>query len=311
LKGGEKHKMANGLFRTDDTSVREDLLSVMKDVSPNKDNWLFDNLGTSVAKDVVHQWLTDNVVRETSVSNEAEGADWADDDNSQPVRSSNLTSITTAAVRVTGTERAVNVGLPGDPMDYQKTKALGILKNKIEFKLLRGTQISGASGTATGMNGILGVISTNLSKFASGFVSLSAQQLEVLHKKSWDAVGASYVADTLICTMLHKIKIAGFSQRVTLNSNNTDAAYHNITMYDTASGTLTIVPHKDMPTAQGSVNIVLLNKSMFKVAYLRKPAYMEISKVGDADRGQYLAEATLESLAQRASVQESGYGLND
>jgi len=304
--------MANyGLFRTDDTSVREDLLSIMKDVSPNKDNWLFDNLGTSSAKDVVHQWLTDNVARVTSVDNTPEGADYADDDNSQPVRSSNLTSISTAAVRVSGTERAVTVGLPGDPMDYQKTKALGILKNKIEFKLLRGTQISGASGTATGMNGILGVISTNLSKFASGYVSLSATQLEVMHKKSWDAVGSNYVADTLICTMLHKIKIAGFSQRVTLQSGQTEASFHNVTMYDTASGTLTIVPHKDMPTAAGSVNILLINKSMFKVAYLRKPFWQEISRTGDAEKGQYVAENTLESLAERCSVQESGYGTND
>lgn len=303
--------MANSLFTTDDTSRREDLLDVLKDVSPNKDNWLFDNLGTSTAHDTVHQWLTFNVARATSVENEAEGADWGEDDNSAPVRSSNLTSITTAAVRVTGTERAVNAGVPGDPMAFQKVSALNKLKNKIEFKLLRGTLISGASGTAAGMNGILGVISTSLSKFASGFVSLSATQLETMHKQSWDAVGANYVADTLICTMLHKIKIAGFSQRVTLNSNNIDNSYHNITMYDTASGTLTIVPHKDMPTAAGSVNIALINKSMFKVAYLRKPFWQEISKVGDADRGQYVAECTLESLAQGSSVLQAGYGLND
>lgn len=300
-----------GLFSVDDTSRREDLLDILKDVSPNKDNWLFDNLGTASAKDTVHQWLTFNAARQTSVDNVAEGADFADDVNNQPVRSKNLTSISTAAVRVSGTERAVNPGLPGDAMSFQKVQALNVLKNKIEFKTLRGTLISGASGTAPGMIGILGVISTNLSAFASGYVSLSAAQLETMHQKSWDAVGASYVADVLICTMLHKRKIAGFSQRVTLNSNNTEAAYQNITMYDTSSGTLTIVPHKDMPTTKGSVNILLINKSMYKVAYLRKPFWQAIATVGDADRGQYVAEHTLESLAERASVLESGYGTND
>ena len=295
----------------DDTSRREDLLDVLKDVSPNKDNWCFDNFGTSVARDVHHQWLTHNVARATSVSNTAEGADFADDINDQPIRSSNLTSIVKQAVRVSGTERAVRVGLPGDPMDFQKVQALIKLKNNVEYKIIRGSQISGASGTATGMNGLLAVISTNVSAFQSGFVSLSTTQLETMHQLSWTAVGSSYVADTLLVTMLHKRKIAGFSQRVTLNSNNTDAAYNNITLYETSSGTLTVVPHKDLPAATGTGNIVMINKAMFKVAWLRKPEWQAIAKVGDADRGQYIGECTLESLAQRTSVLQTGYGLND
>lgn len=300
-----------GLFTTDDTSRREDLLDVLKDVSPNKDNWLFDNFGTSVARDVLHQWLTFNVARATSVSNTAEGADFGDDINDQPVRSSNLTSIVKQAVKVSGTERAVRVGLPGDPMDFQKVQALGKLKNNIEYKILRGSQISGASGTAVGMNGLLAVISTNVSNFESGFVSLSTTELENMHQMSWDAVGSGYVADTLLCTMLHKRKIAGFSQRVTLNSDNTEAAYNNVTMYDTSSGTLTIVPHKDLPATQGSVNLVMIKKDMYKVAWLRKPEFQSMGKTGDTDKGQYIGECTLESLAQRCSVLHTGFNTTD
>lgn len=304
--------MANfGLWTSDDTSRREDLLDILKDVSPNKDNWCFDNFGTSIARDRVHQWLTFNVARKTANNNIVEGSDFADSDNSQPVRSSNLTAIFKESVRVSGSEQAVRVGLPGNPMDFQKVQALAKLKNQVEFTIINGTRISGVSGTAQGMTGLLLAISSNASQFQSGFVSLSTTTLENMHQRSWDAVGATYVADTMLVTMLHKRKIATFSQRVTLQSQQTDAAFQNVTVYDTSSGTLQIVPHKDLPTGQGTVNIVLINKAMFKLAWLRRPAWQEIAKVGDADRGNYIGEGTLESLAEKTSVLYSGFNTTD
>ncbi len=304
--------MANyGLWTSDDTSRREDLLDILKDVSPNRDNWCFDNFGTSVARDRVHQWLTFNVARKTATNNIVEGSDFSDSDNSQPVRSSNLTAIMKESVRVSGTEQAVRVGLPGNPMDFQKQQALAKLKNQIEFTIINGTRISGVSGTAQGMTGLLLAISSNVSAFQSGFVSLSTTLLENMHQRSWDAVGSQYIADTLLVTMLHKRKIATFSQRVTLQSPKTDAAFNNVSVYDTSSGTLQIVPHKDLPQGQGTVNIVMINKDMFKVAWLRKPEWMEIAKVGDADRGNYIGEGTLESLAEKTSVLYSGFNTTD
>jgi hypothetical protein len=298
-----------GLFNYDDASKREDLLDILKDVSPNRDNWCYDNFGTSVATNPTHQWLTFNVARKTGHDFIAEGADFADDDNSQPVRSNNLTAIFRESVKVSGTERATKVGLPGDPMDFQKVQSLHKLKNQIEFSILNGTsKVSGASGTAREMAGLVGVISTNVTAFSSG-ATLSTTVLENILQMSWDAVGASYVADTLLVTMLHKRHIATFTTKISNQVQSTDTTYANITMYETSSGVVQIVPHKDLIAGAGTAHLLALNKEMYKIAWLRgrEPKWYPIAKVGDADRGYYLGEGTLESLAERTSVKQSGF----
>lgn len=299
--------MANyGLFTHDDTSKREDLLDILKDVSPNKDNYLYDHFGISKATNTLHEWLTFNIARPTAENTVAEGADFTDDDNSQPVRSSNISAIWRRSVKVSRTERAVRVGLPGDPMDFQKMQALGKLKADIEFSLLNGAKASGASGTKSGMAGVVGVISTNISAYSSG-MTLSTVELEGLMQLSWNAVGSGYVADTLLVTMLHKRKIGTFSTRVSNQTNDTKTAYANVTMFETSSGMVKIVPHKDLIAGAGTVHIIGLNTDMYKIAWLDKPQWVDIGKAGDADRGFYVGEGTLESLAERASFKASGY----
>lgn len=298
--------MANALFTHDDTTKREDLLDILKDVSPNKDNYLYDNFGTSKATNTLHEWLTYNLARPTSENTVAEGADYADDDNSQPVRSNNITAIWRRAVRVTRTERAVKVGLPGDPMDFQKMQALNKLKSDIEYSLMNGVKTSGASGTASGMAGLVGVISTNISAYNSG-MTLSTTELEGLMQLSWNAVGSGYVVDTLLVSMLHKRKIATFSTRVTNYVNDTKSAYANVTMYETSSGMVNIVPHKDLIASAGTVHIIGINKDMYKIAWLDTPQWVKVGKTGDADKGFYVGEGTMESLAERTSFKASGY----
>ena len=41
----------------------------------------------------------------------------------------------------------------------------------------------------------------------------------------------------------------------------------------------------------------------------RETKFEELSKIGDADRGHYITEMTLESSAERASVKRFGYAL--
>lgn len=301
--------MANfGVFTTDDTSIREDLLSILKDVSPNRDNWLFDNLGSSVSNSTVHQWLVYNTARKTANNNIAEGADFSLNNNPQPTRSTNLTAIVRETVMTSFTERQVKVGLPGDPMDFQKLQALRRLTNQIEYTVMNGSKISGASGTAAGMAGLLAVISTNVTAIASG-ATLTTTELENLVQASWNAVGAEYVGSILLTSIKLKQKIATFTTRVTSYVDATDHQYANITMYDTSAGTVTIVPHKDLPNGAGTSQMVLINPDMYKIAYLRKPQWYDIARVGSADRGMYEGELTLESLAERASVITSGFTL--
>ena len=112
------------LYTYTDNSRREDLLSILRDVSPLGGNYLVGNLGTSVARNTLHEWVTYNQSRPTVVTFAVEGADASYTSLSTPVRSNNITAILTETVRVSGTERAITTAINQDPYAFQKEKAL-------------------------------------------------------------------------------------------------------------------------------------------------------------------------------------------
>lgn len=300
--------MPIGLITYQDASRRESLLSILKDVSPLGGNYLVENLGTSIARNTLHEWPTFYQARPTTVTFTVEGADATVVDLTAPVRSNNVTAIIAEVVKVSGTERAVAVATNQDPYAFQKEKALMRMNAKMEFALVNGTKASGASGVARGMAGIDGCISTNVSALASG-TSLSVNTLEDILQMSWDKVGNEYVADTIICPMGLKRKISTFTTNVTNYVNETDRLYRNISVFEASTGVVRIVPHKDVRNVAGSTTLYALKLDTFKMAFLegREPQFQELAKSGDYDFGQYITEMTLESYAEPASVKVTGF----
>lgn len=296
----------------DQADKRESLLSILKDTSPLKGNWLVGNLGTSTATQPLHYWTTFSVARPTSVTTVAEGADATIVDHSVPQKSSNYTAILRRVVQVTGSDQAVEPAAGYDPMTFQKRVALSQLNADMEFMLLNGGGPSaGASGIARGAAGIDGVISTNVTARSSG-TSFSTTELEDIFQESWDGVGSEYVADTLLVTMGIKRKISGFTTNITNYVNETDKLYRNVSTYEASTGVVTVVPHKDIRNTAGTTTVYAIKKDMFRMAFLRgrEPKWVPIAKTGDADKGMYITELTLESLGQVTSVKRTGYNQN-
>ena len=300
--------MAFGLQTYDDTSIREDLLSILRDVSPNTDNYFVSNLAKGPkAQSTIHEWVTYNTDRPTSVTASYEGAAASYADLSAPTRSNNRTAILTEPVRVSRTERKMSVATGEDPYAFQKAEALKRMKADMEYLIINGAYASGISGVARGLAGIDGCISTNVTARASG-TSFSELELNDIMNDSWNTVGSMYVADLLVCPMTIKRTISGF----TTNTRNVQAAEKRLTsevqVYDSQVGkSVMIIPHKDVRTTTGSVTVYALNESTFKLSFLDEPLWEELGKDGDRDNGQYVTEFTLESLAQRASCKRTGY----
>lgn len=298
-----------GLFSYDDQSRRESLLSILRDVSPISDNWLVTHIGASTATNTVHEWPVFNIDRPTSTNFKAEGADFADEANPQPTRSSNFTAIISRAVRVSGTERAIDTATHEDPMSFQKKNALRKLKADMEFALLNGGgKVSGASGTARQIAGVVNVISTNLTARLSG-TSMSTTELEDIVQDTWTNVGAEFVGDIFLCPMGIKRKIATFTTRVTPFQEDKFGIFNNVSVYESSSGMVKIIPHKDVNNSAGTTAVILMREEMYKMAFLkgREPKFEELATIGDAERGHYITEMTLESAAERASALRSGY----
>lgn len=141
---------------------------------------------------------------------------------------------------------------------------------------------------------------------------MSVTELEDILQNSWDATGAEYVAKVVLCPMGIKRKIATLTTRVQPQVQSTDRVYNNVGWYESNSGMVQIVPHKDVINSAGSTHVYALNMDTFKMAFLtgRQPKFEKLAKTGDAEKGQYITELTLESRAERASVKRTGYALN-
>lgn len=305
--------MAFGLQTYGTEDRRESLLSILRDVSPNTDNYLTSNLGRAPdATNTLHEWVTYHTARPTSVTFTSEGAQASYEDLSQPVRTQNVTAILTETVRVSGTERAITTATGEDPYMFQKQEALKRLKADMEFATINGVFASGSSGVARQMTGIDGMISTLVTARNSG-TSFTETALNDIMQSSWDEVGSEYVADLLLCPVVIKRRISGFTSNLTRNIQASEKRLTNeIRVYDSEVGqTVMIIPHKDVRKVDGSLTVYALKEDTWKHSFLtgREPFWEELAKDGDRENGQYVTELTVVGYAQRASVKQTGYAI--
>ena len=301
--------MAWGLQTLQDTGRREDLLDIIGDVSPDETP-LLTLFGTTTVSGTLHEWMRHNVSRSTSVQADVEGADTTFNDLTQPTRVTNITQIIKDGVRVSRTERKVNVAAMGDPYAFQKADTLRKLKMKMEYSVLNAVKASGASGSARQMNGIDAFITSNTTARNSG-TSFSETELNDMVSDVWTVADPDKIFDMVLCTFKIKQAVAGFGGNST---RYIDAAERrlikDILVYDSSGGSHRIFAHKDVRNSAGSVTVYGLREDLWRIGYLDQPMFEELAKLGDSDRGHWVTEFTLESLEQLASTKRTGYNQN-
>jgi hypothetical protein len=294
-----------------DTSRREDLLSIIGDVTPD-DTPLATMLKQSTAKDTVHQWLQDYITPPSSVTFSVEGAQASYSGLDQPTRVLNLTAILTETFRVSGTERATDPAGGQDPLDYQSGKALRTWKMKEEYAIVNGAISSGVSGTAASMAGMINVITTLYTARNSG-TSLSETEFQDMAQASWEQGGSDNSFDLVLVPFGLKRKIDGFTAGATKYVDQSDKKLTQpVAIYETSAGVHRIMHHRYVPSAAATPGprFLGIKEDKYRVAFLRKPYREMLAKDGDRENGQIVGEFTLEYLAERTSVNRSGYNVN-
>ena len=301
--------MAWGLITYQDESRREDLLDVLADVSPDETP-LLTLFGTSTARGTLHEWLTYAISRPTSVSSNKEGADPDFVDLTAPSRATNITHIITEPIQVSRTERRVNVAAVGDPWAFQKADALRRLKLKMEFAVLNSTRASGSSGVERQMTGINAFITSMVTARASG-TSFSETELNDMTADAYTTVSADKIFDMVLCTVKIKQAIAGFGGNSTRYMDaKSRRLVRDVLVYDSAVGSHRIMHHRDVENTAGTTTVYGLREELHKVAYLDKPMFEQLGKTGDADKGMWVTEFTLEELNEAADLKRTGYNQN-
>lgn len=283
--------MAN-TYTYDDNARREDLLDIITNLDP-KENGLLDGLGTSTAKDILHQYPIDTL-KTVGLNAFVEGVDACYADRTDPARLFNYTQIVGIGFQVSDTERAANQAGFNDRYQYEGGKALAEWKNDAEFALLRGSLACGTGSAVRQLRGLKNSLSLVTSQ--SG-VSMSETMFNDYMSNVWSNTGTQ--VDTVYCGIYLKRKISAFSG----SSNTKTVAVSDkkltavVDVYEAdAASMVKLVKHR-YATIAGDVNydIVGIDSEKFKVAYLRKPITRELAKTGDATNGQVIGELTLEA----------------
>ena len=282
------------------------MLDVIGDVSPDETP-LMTLFGTSTTKGTLHEWLKYNVSRPSTVSSDVEGADTTFADLTQPSRENNVTHIIKQPIQVSRTERRVNVAGMGDPYAFQKADALRQLKMKMEYAILNSTRASGSSGVARRMTGLDAFITSVVTARNSG-TSYSETELNDMTADAYNTVRADKVFDMLLSTVKIKQAIAGFGGNSTRYIDAKEKRLtKDILVYDSAVGSHRIMHHRDVRDVAGSTTVYGIREELHKVAYLDKPMFEELGKVGDADRAHWVTEFTLEVIEEKADLKRTGY----
>jgi len=294
--------MAAGAYVNLDKSVREDLMSILTNLSPT-DTQLSTGLGTSVAKSRKHEWLID-VLSTVKTNAYIEGADASYPTITDPSRMTNYTQILQQSFLVSDTEESVDKANFNSRYQYEATKALKMIKNDLEYSLIRGVQPStmGTESYAGVMQGIKTFLC--LTCTYSG-TSLTELQLNDYLQNVWDA---GTEVNAIYCPMALKRRISGFTANATKYFDQNDKRLVNsIDVYSSdAAKMVKLFPHRHVSiAADTNYDIIGINEDLFKVAYLRKPVIREMAKTGDATKGNIVMEATLECLHPHAGFLRS------
>jgi len=254
---------------------------------------LTSGLGTSTANAIRHEYLIDTLAS-VKDNAQAEGADVTYHNVTEPTRLYNYTQIFKQGYKVTDTERVTLKAAFSDRYVYEQTKALKLIKNDIEYALVRGSLASGQTNVVRKLCGIKASLS--LITAQSG-ISMTEVMLNDYLQAVWDVTSTQ--VNAIYCPMYMKRKISGFTAGSTKFTKVEDKRLINVVdVYEAdAASVVKLFPHRYVSVSGTDTNygVLCINEDFFKVAYLRKPQAVEMSKSGDFTGGNIVAELTLEA----------------
>ena len=299
--------------------MRESLLDIIRDVSPNEDNYFVSNLAKGPnATQTLHQWNIYHEGRATAVAVSVQGADTTYPEPQIEVRSTNYTAIVESPVAISRTKASIAMVTGEDAFGKDKERALRRLKAKMEYAIINGAAAVGSSASAAQLCGILGSVTTNVSNYPSGLQSFTETLLNDMVQQSWNSVGASYVGNILAVPVVLKRRVAAFGTNLTRTQPASEKRLTNeVRVYDSDVGpTVMIVAHKDIPTVASAGadtpgnTALLINDSLLELAFLVKsgePHWEDRAKTGDRENGTYITEFTLVNFDEQAAVKSGGF----
>lgn len=303
---------ATNTFDTyDAVGIREDLQDVIYSISPTETPFMSAAAREQV-KNTFHEWQTDSLAAAVTNNAVIEGDEATLDASTATSRIGNYTQIMDKTVVITGTQEAVDKAGRASELAYQIAKKSKELKRDIESTLLTNQARAAGSSSAARTFASMGAwIKTNTNKGATGTDptavdgsdarndgtqrSLTEDMLKDVIKGTWNAGGNPSV---IMVGPFNKQKISGFTGGNTrFDASEDKTLYTSIDVYSSDFGDLEVVPNR----FSRDRDALVLDMDYWSVGFLRDFTMHELSKTGDAEKRQILAELTLISRNEGAS----------
>lgn len=324
-------------LQTDGDSVREDFLDTIYNIAPTRTPFM-SGIGVGSAKSDLHEWQTDDLHSVNPNNKAIDGADAGTDQSEASVRLSNYCQISTKVIRVSGRADAVTKAGRRTELAYQLTKATKSLKRDMEAILTaNNAAVAGDSSTAPECAGAIAFIRTNwhtmaastsaaptLSSTTYGYPDAAANvggtDAPLTETTLRTAIQAQYTqggeADTIMVAPALKTIISEYlfssSARVATLYRDTDntgsgqaTATGAVDVFVSDFGAFTIVPNLFLNhngTNPDATALLILQMSMWAVAYLRTFRTIQLATTGDAQNRELLVDYTLRANNEAANA---------
>lgn len=277
----------------------EDMIDVVTMISP-VDTYVLSSTASVQAENTYHEWTKDALAA-AAANAVIEGDDASAAAVTPKTRVGNYTQIVRKSWVLSDTQVAVNT-TGGDEETRQKMKNSKELAKDIEYALvINASAVSGASGTARQLKGILGwITTTNITGTATSNESLTTTMFLDALQGAWGQGGEPSVA---LCGTTQKRAIT--SLYASTNQLNIQAeagkAVSRISIIDTDFGPVEVRLHRQMNTT-ASDKMVILDMKLWRKAWLRPIKAEELARTGSARKYMMEAELTLEALAEEGNA---------
>ena len=303
---------SDAILRTyGDVSAKEDVVLNAVEILTAKETQIFNLLGKSTAINTVHAYLTDTLLTAASLA-VGEGEDYTASTNTTPTRLTNIVEIVAKNYKITRTQQDISHYQGQDELARQTEKALADWGNAAEFDLVRSTLVSGVSGTAPKLSGIIEATSksTNHTSHTSG-TAWSASILDGLFQNQWDNNNGVMATDLFMGSILRK-NTDYFTQKTNVVVNNPGGQttiVRTVSTYETAFGTIRLHTHRYIQQSGDATGRVLaINPEKLRIAFLKKP-YIDtgLARSGDYDNRSVVGKFTLEVHNQDSAFFADGF----
>lgn len=303
--------MADNYLRSyGDQSRKDDVVLNAVEILTAKETMIFNMLGKTEAIDTIHSFLTDTLKAAASNA-QSEAGDYTMLSRTTPTKLTNLIQNIAIPFSVSRTQQKIQHFHGENELERQTRKALVEWANDAEFNLVRSTLVSGVSGTAPAMSGVIEAISksTNHTSHASGTV-WSASILDGLMQANYDNSNGDVATDLFMGSKLRKDTDA-FTQKtnVVVNGAGMTSIVRTVSTYTTAFGTLNIHTHRYVQQSGDATGRVLaINPEKLKVAFLERPFVdTDLARSGDYDKRAVVGKFTLETRNQDSNWYSDGF----